>query len=74
MGQTTPLDLQQSTLEEIMEGIVQVLVGVVGLLRDHVADEVVGDAGQYVSDIYSWCGPTVRAEGITSTGPSLRCF
>ena len=72
MGQTAPMDRQQFTLEEIVEGAVQVLVGVVGMFRDHAADEVVGAAGQYVSRYLPlvW----VRAQGTPCAVPFLRSF
>ena len=61
MGQTASMDRQQPALEEVLEGAVEVLVGVVGLPRDHAAHEVVGAAGKYVSVISS-CGDSPLSE------------
>ena len=52
MGQAAAMGLDAPPLVEVVEGASPVLGSCVGVRRDHAPDQVVGDAGQYVSALY----------------------
>ncbi len=56
------MGLQQSALEEVVEGAVQVLGDGVGLFCDYTTDQIVGTDGQYVSGTSEpWCASRTEA-------------